>query len=312
MAPTQPAASPVDQLARSAYVARQLLARRAVLAVQQAWAGINPDAIRASWSSNVGPSVLATVTGAQYEAAAAANQTIVDLLSVQGVAATGPVVNPAAFAGVASDGRDLLSLLELANVVALRRIAAREPVDQALAVAGRWLQMVAGTQVVDAGRVADGVAIAGRREVTGYVRMLNPPSCEGCVVLAGKWFRWNEGFERHPRCDCRHIPVAEDQSDDLRTDPRAYFDSLTPAEQDRTFTAAGAQAIRAGADIGQVVNARQGMAVAGVGDRAVRVTTVGKRYRRGGIRPMPEELYRFAGGDRAEAVRLLRRFGYIV
>lgn len=35
----------------------------------------------------------------------------------------------------------------------------------------------------------------------GYVRMLTPPSsCDRCVILAGRWYRWNQGFERHPMC----------------------------------------------------------------------------------------------------------------
>jgi len=55
-----------------------------------------------------------------------------------------------------------------------------------------------------------------------------------------------------------HVPAVEDTADDLRTDPDAYFRSLTREDQDKYFTTAGAQAIRDGADIGQVVNARRG------------------------------------------------------
>src|SRR5690606_25790677 len=80
-----------------------------------------------------------------------------------------------------------------------------------------------------------------------------------CVILAGRFYRKNTGFQRHPGCDCRHIPASESVAGDLAVDPRAYFDSLTEAEQDKAFTKAGAEAIRAGADIGQVVNARRGM-----------------------------------------------------
>lgn len=60
-------------------------------------------------------------------------------------------------------------------------------------------------------------------------------------------------------CDCRHIPCTEDVADDLRTDPKAYFDSLSESEQSRIFTKSGAKAIRDGADMGRVVNARRGM-----------------------------------------------------
>lgn len=60
-------------------------------------------------------------------------------------------------------------------------------------------------------------------------------------------------------CDCRHIPCPEAVADDLTTDPRAYFDSLSGPEQERIFTRSGAKAIRDGADMGRVVNARRGM-----------------------------------------------------
>jgi hypothetical protein len=93
-------------------------------------------------------------------------------------------------------------------------------------------------------------------QMTGYVRMLTPPSCSDCAILAGKWFRWNEGFQRHPRCDCRHIPVGEDAAGDITTDPYAYFNSLSAEDQARYFGAAEAEAIRAGGDIYRVVNVR--------------------------------------------------------
>src|SRR6185437_3091389 len=72
-------------------------------------------------------------------------------------------------------------------------------------VAGRKsLETIMRTMIADAGRQAAGVDTAARRG-TGYVRMLNPPSCSRCVVLTGKFFRYNQGFLRHPRCDCVQI-----------------------------------------------------------------------------------------------------------
>jgi hypothetical protein len=158
------------------------------------------------------------------------------------------------------------------------------------------------------------VRMAVTPSVTGYVRMLNPPSCSRCVVLAGKFYRWNEGFERHPQCDCRHIPTTENLAGDLTTDPQAYFDSLTPAEQDDTFGVAGAQAIRDGADMGRVVNARRngGVRKAQLFGKSAFTTTVGTgRGGRRGPRIMPETIYAIAGDDRAEAIRLLRVHGFI-
>jgi hypothetical protein len=164
--------------------------------------------------------------------------------------------------------------------------------------------------------------MAVRPEVDGYVRMLNPPSCSRCAVLAGKFYRWNRGFERHPNCDCRHIPTSEDQAGNLTTNPQAYFDSLTRAEQDRIFTIKGAEAIRDGADISQVVNARRGVAKAQLFGRDVfhtyqgvtRHSLFGRRKRELGkrlpVRLMPESIYALAE-DREDALRLLFLYGYI-
>lgn len=252
--------------------------------------------------------MLNLVTQAQTEAASSADAAVTSLLQAQGVSdvPTATVV-ASTLAGVASDGRDLLSLLELSNRAALRQVAAGRSVAQALATGRQWLDMTVGTQVADAGRVADGIAVTTTPTVE-WVRMLNPPSCSRCVLLAGKVYKWNQGFERHPRCDCRHIPVTEATADDVRTDPKRYFDSLTAKEQNRVFTNAGAQAIRDGADISQVVNARRGMFTAS--GRKLTHSAV-RLYGSRGVRLMPEQIYRDARGNREEAIRLLYRFGYI-
>jgi hypothetical protein len=150
--------------------------------------------------------------------------------------------------------------------------------------------------------------------------MLVPPSCSRCALLAGLRYAWNAGFDRHPACDCIAIPAAEDSADDLRTDPAAYFASLSVAEQDRVFTKAGAEAIRAGADINQVVNARRGMYTAsgrkltrtGATTRGFAGQRLGARSGRPATRLMPEEVFRQANGDRDDAIRLLRQHGYLI
>lgn len=137
----------------------------------------------------------------------------------------------------------------------------------------------------------------------------------------------------HAVSDCIHIPSAEDTADDLRTDPKAAFAALSGPAQDRAFTKAGAEAIRLGADLSQVVNARSGMTTAGVSKtrvrddglvvnerirrqvtrvvagRAVLTTTAGGK--RGRVRLMPEQILRDAKGDRDEALRLLKLHGFL-
>lgn len=92
-----------------------------------------------------------------------------------------------------------------------------------------------------------------------------------------------------------------------------YFNSLSAAEQDRLFTKAGAEAIRSGADLARVVNARRGMYEAG-GRSFTREATTRRGRLPGqsrGPRLMPAQILREAGGDRAEALRLFRLHGYL-
>jgi hypothetical protein len=134
--------------------------------------------------------------------------------------------------------------------------------------------------------------------------MASGGACSRCIVLAGRHYRWNAGFQRHPHCDCVGIPAAE-SADDLTTNPRRAFEALSGAEQDKTFGKAGAQAIRDGSDIAKVVNARRGMQTAADG-RLYTTEAAGRRPRL-----MPEQIYRDASG-RDDATRLLRLHGYIL
>lgn len=255
------------------------------------------------------------VAATQLLAAQDALDSIEPMLDEQSVdAPVVGIISARSFAGTASDGRPLDSLFE-----------------QAQSTSALGLMVV--TQVQDAARQAASVSIAARPSV-GYVRMLNPPSCSRCAVLAGKFYRFNTGFQRHPRCDCRHIPSTEDGAGNLTTRPDVYFDSLSPAEQDRIFTNAGAEAIRQGADISQVVNARRGMSTAQSGRLARNefgtYTTTAGSTSRGSFgrtqdreklagnryttatrqRVMPETILERAK-DREDAQRLFRLYGYI-
>lgn len=269
-----------------------------------------------SWPS-IQPRLTALVTAGQYAAAQAA-ETYVDATLTE-LAMRAPRVrplNPRAFAGVAADGRPLGTLLDGAVVNARNAAANGLWSTDALAQGGRWLDMAVHTSIADAGRGATSVAIAARPDVGGYVRMVNPPACARCLVLAGKFYRWNTGFSRHERCDCRHLPSSENVAGDLVTNPKIYFDSLSEAEQNKAFTVAGARAIRDGADMAQVVNARRGMKVVGSRLTTTEGTTkrgnAGRQMRRNGDtqRLMPEAIYEIAR-DRTEAIDLLRRAGFL-
>jgi hypothetical protein len=276
------------------------------------------------------------VTLAQVAAAQGADDYVAAALAHQNVSGTADgQTSTQALSGVASDGRPLDSLLEQPALEVDTLTAGGMDPSAAQVIGGAHLARIIATQIADAARVATGVATVGHRGAHGYIRMLSAPSCSRCVVLAGKFYKTNQGFRRHPLCDCVHIPAAENLHSAL-TSPRAYFDSLDPAEQNRVFTTAGAQAIRDGADVGQVVNARRG--AAGLSTAGARVSAeeaarlragrkIGRLQRvdvfgqkvfvtrtgatRGKPRLMPESIYEIAK-DRAEAVRLLRLHGYIL
>lgn len=324
------------------YRAQQRLTVATLVAVRAAWQAMTPD-FDVAWR-RVLPRLMVLLSAAQLSAARSAAAYVPAVLEERGIEAppAGPLV-PQSLMGVSSDGRPLDSLLRGAVVAAKSAVASGAEPVQALQTGGRWLDMATRTQLADADRVAVQTVIASRAALGGYVRMVNLPSCGRCIVLAGKWFRWNEGFDRHPGCDCSHIPAQEDNADEVATDPRRAFESMSAEEQDKALTNAGAEAVRLGADVSQVVNARRGMKSTVLHRREALVTTEGTTRRgvyggseaaaaggftqtrvgrRGYIRNqverrsrrarlMPETILQIADGDRAEAIRLLRLYGYL-
>lgn len=211
-------------------------------------------------------------------------------------------IQPAAFGGWSEDGRRLDSLMYSGVTATKTAIGRGYGLEAALAVGGRVLDKIVFSEVTAAGSWADQAAMTVRPNLTGYVRMVSPGACSRCVILAGKWFRWNEGFERHPFCNCRHIPAAEALDGDYSTDPYAYFNNLSKAEQDRVFGKERAQAIRDGADIFRVENVRlRGKAIDGRTDLV--------RYD-GQTRRTIADIYA-RDPDRKFVIENLRHHGYI-
>lgn len=222
------------------------------------------------------------------------------------LAETGQVAEPVGvlaasrFLDSAPDGRPMESLLDGGLYHAKARVAAGASTSEALASAGQWLTGSVLTALADTRRGVYQADIIQRPTLTGYTRMLNAPSCSRCVILAGKWFRWNQGFLRHPRCDCIHIPASEDVAGDFRTDPDEYFHSLTPEAQVKVFGKSEARAVNDGADLNRVVNIKQ----RGLGTAASK-----KRYGTPS-RFTVDDIYRVAG-TRTNAIKLMAQEGYI-
>jgi hypothetical protein len=352
------------EAALASYAEQERVMEAAVRAALMVWADLDPSRFTASWvQQQIGERLFLTTSRAQELAAMAAEQaTALILLEQLGSADDVPEaegrVNTIGLAGIASDGRPLESLLLQPLIQTNVALASGMTALEALAAGASVLTRIVGTQVQDAGRASTGLSIAARPR-TGWIRLVEPKACSRCVVLAGRFYRWSAGFDRHPLCKCRNIPASEDTEDlTPASDPMANFRSLSEADQNRQFTKAGAQAIRDGADISRVVNARRsalGLSQPG------RLTAAEQRMLRGGRdighldrvdvygrkvyvtreattvrsswgkaeierfgndkagryrvakspRLMPESVYEIAT-DRADAVRLLKRFGYIL
>lgn len=296
----------LPQASADHYRRQQRITATTVALVRRAWSQMG-DGFDASWST-VRPAVLRAIVAGQLAAARDSDRYLAEFLAELGEPNDpAGTLNAAAFAGVNPSGVPLESATAGGVVKAKQAVGRGASSAQALEAGGRWLDLMTTTTIADTSRQATSAAMTARSNVSGYVRMLNPPSCSRCAILAGSVYRWNDGFLRHPGCDCRHIPKVESLPD-ATTDPRRYFDSLSPADQNRIFTNVGAEAIRDGADIGQVVNARTGMYSTAEGITATRQGA--RRFTEGRTRLMPESIYEITN-DRTEAIALLRENGFI-
>ncbi|MDX3235661.1 hypothetical protein PV392_08170 [Streptomyces sp. ME03-5709C] len=308
--------------------ARKRLAAAAARAALQSWQQVDRDNIYRSWMGLIA-GVVAIVAGGQLAAAQSTELWLEHLLGDDPDRPQSERVAPGAFTGVDGGGRPLALVLAAPMWTALRLVTQGRPIVQAMAQGHALLEAVVRTAVADAGRAADSVGMISRPAVTSYVRVTEGGACSRCVILAGKEYGTSTGFLRHPRCHCGMEPVTREHRPTAQ-DPKVLFDQMSEAQRRKTFGEAGAKAIGEGADIGQVVNARRGMATATVFGRKVQATSegitkrgfAGKRLGNQGKVPgrryqvsltprlMPEEIMRLAD-DREHAVRLLQRHGYL-
>ena len=270
------------------YRTQQRLVVATLNLVRSVWARMSFDDVDGSWVE-VGPKLFGIVSSAQLGAARNGSRYVPEALAEQGDSVkTLGLVRPQGFAGFASNGGSLMDLLSTATF----RVKQAQSLD-----AGRaWVDMVAHASVQDASRQAAGVAIASTPGAS-WVRAVNPPCCQRCAVLAGRQYRYSEGFKRHPRCDCFHIPTTVAQ-------PNGFGQAVEP-DQIKDLTVAQRAAIDEGADMNRVINSHRANKVS-----ANRLTTT-EAAKRGQKRLTPEGIYRIAS-DREESVRLLRQHGYLL
>lgn len=318
----------VSEALQTAHRRQQLLKASSGAALAEAkrlWRLVDPGNIRSSWTVQI-PRLLTVIAGAQLVAGRTADEYIASALEQQEVDyGQSGAINPEGLVGVASDGRPMDTLLVQPTFTTLNAISEGAAAEAALSQGLAALLTIVATQVEDAFRVA-GIIAGATRGVRMYTRALSPPSCSRCIVLLGEVSSWRTAFKRHPRCDCIQVPLGSREDTDTVTDPDAYFNSLSRAEQDRVFTVAGARAIREGADLRRVVNVRRRAAGLSAADSipgarralqrveiangiTVPVTYSGRKSDRR-VLLMPEAIFEIAR-DREHALQLLASNGYI-
>lgn len=190
--------------------------------------------------------------------------------------------------------------IDIAAQAALNSLAFTTDVERLLgmleATVDSEFDRLVASLVQDASRAAESVSVAVRPDVR-FVRYLTLPSCSRCAVLAGRVYRYSQGFLRHPNCDCVMLPTTV-AAPDLVQDPA----ELARQGQIRGLSQADMLAIEQGADFGQIVNVRL---------RKAGLRQAGRVLARRG-RPTPEGIYAIAGDDRIRALSLLTQYGYLL
>jgi hypothetical protein len=309
-----------------------------LLAGRRIWDRLAGNDLDGSWAS-LAPQMLAVLMGAQMAVAREAQRYLPEVLAEQDIVDDPTAgIDPRGLVGWASSGVPL-PLLMMSPLSRVRSLLIKEvPLDQAMISGGDLLDGIVNTQVMDTARAAESVEVAVRPAVKGTVRCLQLPSCARCVILAGRWYRWSEGFSRHPNCDCFHIPTGAADSAPLHplaTDPLG----AVKAGEVKGLSKSELRAIDDGADLNQVVNVRRsGVQTAQIFGQKVKLTTEGitsrgvagkrlgelakatgtgrtgkaKRYRESQVpRLTPESIYKQAD-DRDHAIRLLKKYGYVL
>lgn len=304
----------VSEAERHHYRALATEERLLIGAGRKAWRKVEASAPVESWRHVLSEGLMPVVGAQQTKAALLGSEYSAFVLADQQMwVAPGGFVDPRAFAGLNPMGGNLESQLLEPAYRAQRLIGGGMKERAALKQVENQLLFMLVTNLADVSRAAAQIDV-GMREGVGYTRVVHPSACDRCIILAGKFYRWNEGFLRHPNCRCEHQATTSKLSEGMFDDPYEVFESLSREEQDRRWGKANAEAIREGADIFQVTNAKRGMT------KTRMFTTSGttKRGHAGSIlkpgqrRLTPEAIRIQANGNRVKYRELLTEHGYLL
>lgn len=295
----------------------------ALASVKRSWSRLTPTAFDLDWVM-IQPLVVRALTVAQGNLLADVPDYVTTALRDTGQTVPAQTFTPnlSRFVGVTGAGVALDDAFRGIIPRTKKLVAEGIPAQSAMLRTGNLLMRMAGTILSDTARGGEQLAMKSR-SVGYYVRMLAPPSCGRCVILAGSRYGSSTAFQRHPGCDCRHVPVSDkDAADGLVESLPEYLDGADDKKLARVFgSKANAQAYRDGADANQLINAyREGsLYTAQVGGRSLLATTegvtrrgvAGSRLPAKAPRLMPASIYRVAD-NKADADRLLKLYGWVL
>lgn len=175
---------------RSALTTRQVVA--AILAI---WRATGPSGFRDELQRAAGLLAFGQLTQALRAA-----QYLTDLADEYGMDRAPTRLVARSFAGTSADDRPLVDVLSYASRRAWAMLDAGADYAIANTSGAASLTRIVANETTQAGINAESVGMVAQPEMVGYVRLLNTPSCGRCAILAGKWFKWNDGFARHPTC----------------------------------------------------------------------------------------------------------------
>lgn len=248
--------------------------------------------------------------------------------------------DPWQWVGVNGNGYNTIDVMYEPVIEAKTGIGRGWTVDLALHRIEMGMLTRARTCLTDTQHSASMLTAKGRYADARPVRVLNPPSCGRCVILAGTT---NAG-ERHPNCDCT-IAWSSDVPETAYADPYSYLNDLVDAGDESELvrilgSRANLRAYMDGADLNQLVNAyrRKGsVRTAQFYDRRIKYTTEGTTRRgsasyrmisagyangfvkQGGRytridrpRLMPETIYEICDRTGRDPKQMLRNYGWIL
>lgn len=200
------------------------------------------------WES-VRPEIVNAIQSGRAAAIDESDGYIAAAMADQGTPAGTPIasISRSGLLASAPDGRTIEGLIDQALIRTKTLVKGGSSPRDALASAREWVGRATIETVRETATDLRTLDMIRHPRVRGYVRQLALPACRWCVPLAGRFYAFNAGFQRHRGCDCVHVPVGSNSAaDSLKTDPRAYWDSLTRKQQDDLVGIRTATAIRDG------------------------------------------------------------------